>query len=90
MLTTTTTTTTTTTGGEMKRMIEDYHNIDIDLSRNNELYLYGNSDSDVIGASSLVLDLISEITIGSIIQAKVIKVHDFGCVVHLTRGQVRA
>lgn len=77
----------TGSGGEMKRLIEQYHGIQMDLSRETEVYFFGRNKSDVKAAYKLVNDMITEVKTGSIHCGKILKVNEFNCIVQLTKSQ---
>ena len=74
-------------GGEMRRMIQNYYSVSVDLTNEGEAYFYGDASCSMAAAQSLVNDLVSTVEPGAVVEARVIKIQDYGVAVQLSRSQ---
>ena len=73
-------------GGDMKRAIENTYVVTIDLSVEEEIYIFG-KDKGVEKAKLLVQDLVEDFQVGDQVSGKVVELRDYGATVRLSRAQ---
>ena len=74
-------------GGEMIKFIKKEFDCNIDLDDDGKIYVFGTDNTLVKDAISLVQDLVGGVKEGSVYNAEIIEIKDFGALVRLSRAQ---
>ena len=74
-------------GGVVIRQLEDRFNVSLDLTQEGQCLLFGDDREMVKRAKAAVMDLVSDVEVGTTYQGTVIEIRDFGAIIELLRNK---
>jgi len=74
-------------GGVVIRQMEDRFNVSLDLTQEGQCLLFGDDSEMVRKAKAAVMDLVSDVEVGTTYVGTIIEIRDFGMIIELLRNK---